>query len=159
MRALNVFAFGDAQVQTRNHVMAPRAPLDRLPVGDQIYRAAFTRSATSRRGDMLNKAETFPIAAAAEEGIERRRFLRAAGAAALAVVAGEWAAAHLDETARHSKLLEVQFDATPSLRIGEARSVADAAGREALVVRLDDTTVVAFDRRCPHLRCPGAVGA
>ena len=34
------------------------------------------------------------------------------------------------------------------------RVVSAADGREALAVRLDDATVVAFDRRCPHLGCP-----
>jgi nitrite reductase/ring-hydroxylating ferredoxin subunit len=70
----------------------------------------------------------FPIAAAAERRLDRRRFLRTAGAAAAFVLAGEWAGRRLAERAGPSG--------------------------DAITVRLDDGTAVTWDRRCPHLGCP-----
>jgi arsenite oxidase small subunit len=51
-------------------------------------------------------------------------------------------------------VLDVSLDGEPALEVGQGRAVSDPAGGEALVVRLDETTTVAFDRRCPHLGCP-----
>jgi Rieske Fe-S protein len=70
----------------------------------------------------------FPVSADAERALDRRRFLSAAAAAGALVVAGEWAGGR---TARR---------AGPS--------------GDAITARLDDGTVVSYDRRCPHLGCP-----
>jgi Rieske Fe-S protein len=48
----------------------------------------------------------------------------------------------------------VSLDATEPLAVGEARALAMPEGIQVLAVRLDADTVVAFDRRCPHLGCP-----
>jgi Rieske Fe-S protein len=82
-----------------------------------------------------------------ERTLDRRRFLCAAGAAAVAAVAGEVAA-------RRSEAPPAATSVTvPQLPVGTAHAVP-VAGGEVLAVRLDDTTTVAFDRRCPHLGCP-----
>ena len=84
--------------------------------------------------------------------IDRRRFLRAAGVTAVLVVAGEWVGRWLG---RRSPAGAVRLAAAGALMPGEARAVGtDVPGREALLVRLDTDTVVAFARRCPHLGCP-----
>ncbi|MFN8544720.1 MAG: Rieske (2Fe-2S) protein [Candidatus Binatia bacterium] len=93
-----------------------------------------------------------PIAAAAARALDRRRFLCAAGAAAACAIGGDWLAARAwpVEPVRGPLLVP---DAA-ALVVGTARVVSAAGGREALAVRLDATTIVAFDRRCPHLGCP-----
>ncbi len=97
-------------------------------------------------------ATSFPIAAAAERKLDRRRFLCVAGGAAALTVAGEWLGGEVERS--RERVLEVSLDDAPQLDVGQGHAVSDPAGGEALVVRLDDTTTVAFDRRCPHLGCP-----
>lgn len=99
---------------------------------------------------MLNERELFPIPADEERQLDRRRFLGFAGCAALLLAAGEWTGRRADERPRLD--LELSHAAAPAA--GEAREVTAADGREALVVRLADGEVVAYDRRCPHLGCP-----
>jgi Rieske Fe-S protein len=101
---------------------------------------------------VVKKSEIFPIAVASERTLDRRRFLCAASGAAVLALAGEWAAKAAEQTMR-AEPMEVQLDEAP-LQIGEARTVAATAGGEALVVRVDQSTLVGFDRRCPHLGCP-----
>ena len=81
------------------------------------------------------------------KSLDRRRFLCAAGAAAVAAAAGELVATRLPEPSVPRAVT------VPDLAVGEAHAVP-VAGGEVLVVRLDAGTVVAFDRRCPHLGCP-----
>lgn len=94
----------------------------------------------------------FPIAAESERRLDRRRFLCVAGTAALATLTGEWVGRRVEHARARSLQVSLDEDEGPS--IGEAVAVRDAAGGEALVVRLDEESVVAFDRRCPHLGCP-----
>lgn len=99
-------------------------------------------------------SDAFPIAAADEQRLDRRRFLCAAGSAAVLALGGEWAARGV---LRHDDPpLDVALgdDGAPALAVGEGRTVAAADGREALVVRVSADETVAFDRRCPHLGCP-----
>lgn len=98
---------------------------------------------------MVKSSDPFPVAVAEERRLDRRRFLGVAGCAALLVGAGEWLGRRVGAA---EAPLQVRLDGA-SLAVGEVRSVV-ADGREALVVRLDDGEVVAFDRRCPHLGCP-----
>ena len=101
---------------------------------------------------MLTSADPFPQSAAAELTLDRRRFLCGAAAAAALVAGGEWAAGRSGvEDATPSR---VTLPAADPLTIGEARAVTTPDGRAVLAVRLDADTVVAFDRRCPHLGCP-----
>lgn len=79
--------------------------------------------------------------------LDRRRFLCAAGAAAVAAAAGDLAAKRLPEPTVPSAV------AVPELAVGDAHAIP-VVGGEVLAVRLDADTVVAFDRRCPHLGCP-----
>ncbi|MEO8604377.1 MAG: Rieske (2Fe-2S) protein, partial [bacterium] len=97
----------------------------------------------------MTDKDLFPIAERAERRLDRRRFLGVAGCAALLVAAGEWAAGR---DAAIATPLDIALDAP--LAVGQARAVLAADGREALAVRLDDASVVAFERRCPHLGCP-----
>jgi Rieske Fe-S protein len=93
----------------------------------------------------------FPVAAAEERRLDRRRFLGVAGCAALLACAGEW----LGHNEAAPPQLELGPVDTASLARGEARIVPAARGDgEALVLRLVTGEVVAFDRRCPHLGCP-----
>lgn len=96
--------------------------------------------------------EAFPVAAADEQRLDRRRFLCAAGSAAVLALGGEWAARRARE--RGELPLEVALDGADALAPGEARTLTAADGREALLVRVDEGAPVAFDRRCPHLGCP-----
>jgi Rieske Fe-S protein len=79
--------------------------------------------------------------------MDRRRFLCAAGAATVAAAAGELAAKRLPEPTVPSAVV------VPDLAVGDAHAIP-VVGGEVLAVRLDADTVVAFDRRCPHLGCP-----
>lgn len=101
---------------------------------------------------MVTRDDPFPLGAAAEHRLARRRLLRAAGCAAALAAVGEWAARVVE--AATPGVREVHLDAAEPLAVGAARTVAGDAGGEALVVRLDADSVVAFDRRCPHLGCP-----
>jgi nitrite reductase/ring-hydroxylating ferredoxin subunit len=96
---------------------------------------------------VLTDDETFPAAVGAERRLDRRRFLSAAGCAALLVAGGEWAAAAIGS----APPFEVRLDRP--LAPGAVREVA-VGERQALVIRLADGATVAFDRRCPHLGCP-----
>ena len=100
---------------------------------------------------MLRTADPFPAAADAERRLDRRRFLSVAGGAALLTLAGEWVARAIAATRQRPREVQLGERALP---VGEAYALADATGTEALVVRVDAATVVAFDRRCPHLGCP-----
>jgi nitrite reductase/ring-hydroxylating ferredoxin subunit len=96
------------------------------------------------------KNDPFPVAIAGERALDRRRFLCAAGTAAVAVLAGEWIAAR--QPAARAGLVRLARADTPA--IGEARALVAVHGAQALAVRLDADTLVAFERRCPHLGCP-----
>jgi len=100
----------------------------------------------------VKEADPFPIAASSERRLDRRRFLCAAGTVALATVAGEWVGRRVEHA--RARTLDVSLDEGEVPRVGEAVAVRDPAGGEALVVRLEQDTIVAFDRRCPHLGCP-----
>lgn len=97
------------------------------------------------------KRETFPIVTSEERALDRRRFLQAGGAAALLVLGGEWAARRRRAPAASPPLVLEDADA---IMVGTAREIVAPGGRDALAVRLDDATVVCFERRCPHLGCP-----
>lgn len=94
----------------------------------------------------------FPVTARDERRLDRRRFLGAVGAAAVVALVGE----RLGRRAEGALHTPIELPATglDALAVGEARDVPTSDGRVALAVRLDATTVVAFDRRCPHLGCP-----
>jgi nitrite reductase/ring-hydroxylating ferredoxin subunit len=100
---------------------------------------------------VVNANDAFPISADAERLLDRRRFLCAAGAAAVAVVAGEWLAGSPPPSRVPGPV--VLRDAA-SMAVGEARALDTPGGGQAIAVRIDAATVVAFDRRCPHLGCP-----
>ena len=100
---------------------------------------------------MLKTDDGFPIAAAAERVLDRRRFLCTAGAAAVAVATGEWLGATAPAPGATTPI--VLADAA-SLAVGAARSIDGTGDTQAIAVRIDAATVVAFDRRCPHLGCP-----
>ncbi|MBI3784692.1 MAG: Rieske (2Fe-2S) protein [Deltaproteobacteria bacterium] len=100
----------------------------------------------------MKKPEVFPVALASERVLDRRRFLCAAGGAAVLALAGEWGAKRAEEGSQ-AEALALQLDETP-LAVGEARTVTATGGAEALVVQVDASTLVGFDRRCPHLGCP-----
>jgi Rieske Fe-S protein len=95
--------------------------------------------------------DTFPIVESEEQRLDRRRFLGVAGCAALLVAAGEWVGARVAVETRAPVVVDPKI---ASLTRNEARSVVTTDGRDALVVKLTDGEVVAFDRRCPHLGCP-----
>jgi nitrite reductase/ring-hydroxylating ferredoxin subunit len=101
---------------------------------------------------MLKHPDSFPIRAAEEQRLDRRRFLRAAGAAAAVALGGEWLGDRIERS--RARTLDVALDPSAPLALGEARTLVDPRGGEALAVRLDAERIVAFDRRCPHLGCP-----
>jgi len=100
----------------------------------------------------MTSADAFPISEPEARGINRRGLLCAAMASAVAVVGGEWIGAlrmpgPIDDV--------VEVDEAMHLDVGAALSVKSMATQaEVLLVRVDAQTVVAFDRRCPHLGCP-----
>ena len=96
--------------------------------------------------------DAFPVAAADEQRLDRRRFLCAAGSAAVLAVGGEWSARRV--LSRAEPPLEVVLDDGDEPASGEARTLRAADGREALLLRVGDDATIAFDRRCPHLGCP-----
>ena len=101
----------------------------------------------------LTTSEQFPVREDDERRLDRRRFLCAAGSAAALALGGEWASRR--SLARVEPPLQVTLLASaPPLDVGEGRVLGDPSGREALVVRLDEHEIVAFERRCPHLGCP-----
>lgn len=99
---------------------------------------------------MLKRKDPFPFAAADEHALDRRRFLCAAATAAVAVLAAEWTATR--RTVSRSGRVRLARTDAPS--IGEARALVATNGVDALAVRVDAGTLVAFERRCPHLGCP-----
>ncbi len=98
---------------------------------------------------MVTRSDPFPIAAAEERQLDRRRFLGVAGCTALLVAAGEWAGTRFEPTAPEVVDIDVA-----TLRPGEPRAILAADGGEVLAVKLAGGEVAAFDRRCPHLGCP-----
>lgn len=100
----------------------------------------------------MKSDDVFPPALAAERTLDRRRFLRAAASATVLVSVGEWVARR--DVAAPPPVRRVALPAVDPLAVGEARSIATPDGTDVLAVRLDADTVVAFDRRCPHLGCP-----
>lgn len=101
---------------------------------------------------MLKPASEFPIRFAEEQALDRRRLLTMAGAAVVAALAAEWLGLRLGRRPAAAPPLHVPD--LDTLAPGTARAVADGGARDVLVARLDDASVVAFDRRCPHLGCP-----
>ncbi len=102
---------------------------------------------------LTRDTSVFPPSVAAERRLDRRRFLGACGAAAAVALLGD----RLGRRAEHDLATPAEIvepRGLDGLAIGEARDVLAADGRVALAVRLDTETVVAFDRRCPHLGCP-----
>lgn len=93
----------------------------------------------------------FPTTVLDERRLDRRRFLWAAGAGTLLAFVGD-RFGRAREAAGDAPL--VSPGALASLGAGEARGLTAVDGRDVLAVRLDADTVVAFDRRCPHLGCP-----
>jgi nitrite reductase/ring-hydroxylating ferredoxin subunit len=86
--------------------------------------------------------------------IDRRRFLRTAATAVAAVLAAEWWWPWLRRGAP-APAEAVRLIDGGGLAAGQARALTLADTQQAvLVVRLDAASVVAFDRRCPHLGCP-----
>jgi Rieske Fe-S protein len=100
---------------------------------------------------VVKHPDLFPIAAADEYAVDRRRFLCAAGAATVLVLGGEGQAHRATPSAPPERLV---LPDAGTLAVGEARALDTPAGVHALAIRVDATTVVAFDRRCPHLGCP-----
>jgi Rieske Fe-S protein len=100
------------------------------------------------------KRDAFPIASADAQGLNRRGFLRTATAAAAAVLVGEWSASLLSLDPRPPGE-PVRLTDAGTLAPGEARALTlDGSPQAMLLVRLDAESLVAFDRRCPHLGCP-----
>jgi Rieske Fe-S protein len=97
----------------------------------------------------VSRDPTFPPRLVEERRLDRRRFLCAAGAATALAVCGELLAHGLGEPETPEGPVRLPGPLAP----GEACSVP-AAGGAVLAVRLDADTVVAYDRRCPHLGCP-----
>jgi Rieske Fe-S protein len=86
-----------------------------------------------------------------ERGIDRRRFLRTAGAASILVAGGHWLGSRVE--ANRPAIPPLEAGSLDDLAAGEARAIANGDGT-ALAVRLATGDLVAFDRRCPHLGCP-----
>ena len=93
----------------------------------------------------------FPAEVAAEHSLDRRRFLCTAGAALVAAASGHWLARRVGDA--EATFPEISTESLSDLAAGEARAIERADGT-TLAVRLADGSVVAFDRRCPHLGCP-----
>jgi Rieske Fe-S protein len=100
------------------------------------------------------KSDPFPAAASAEEKVDRRRFLRAAGCAVALATAGEWLARRMESEHFAGAAPEVELARADAPAVGESVATIDDGGAEVLVVQVDAGTTVAFDRRCPHLGCP-----
>lgn len=95
----------------------------------------------------MRQVPAVPPGAADVRRLDRRRFLRTAGAAATLAVAGELLGRRLDAP------VPAPLPLPAALGIGQACAIPTARG-EVLAVRLDADTVVAYARRCPHLGCP-----
>lgn len=94
----------------------------------------------------------FPVTVSDERRLDRRRFLAAAGAAAAVALLGDRLGRRAERVL--TMPMDVGASALDGLAVGAARDVVATDGRVVLAVRLDAATVVAFDRRCPHLGCP-----
>jgi arsenite oxidase small subunit len=101
---------------------------------------------------LTHEHSPFPVTTIDERRLDRRRFLAGACAAAAVAVVGD----RLGRRAEHALTTPADVEPTSldGLAVGEARDVPAGDGRVAIAVRLDAETVVAFDRRCPHLGCP-----
>jgi len=101
----------------------------------------------------VKKRDVFPVSFAEERAITRRSFLAAAGGAAALVLGGEWLGGHL--AAAPEPGVTIRLPDTFEVPLGASRALElPGSGRQVLVVRPDRETLVAFDRRCPHLGCP-----
>ncbi len=100
----------------------------------------------------MTSSDAFPISESEAQTINRRGLLCAALASVAAVMGGEWLGAlhmpgPIDDV--------VDLNESMPLAVGAAWSAKSMATQaDVLVVRVDAQTVVAFDRRCPHLGCP-----
>jgi Rieske Fe-S protein len=94
---------------------------------------------------------SFPIGVAQERRLDRRRFLWTAGSAVVLAATGDLLGRRFDADTRVPPPLAQ--GAVSDLPVGEARAFTRAEGT-TLAVRLAESEVVAFDRRCPHLGCP-----
>jgi Rieske Fe-S protein len=101
---------------------------------------------------VLKTMSDFPLRIAEETRQDRRRLLKLAGVAAVAACAGDWVARRV--TASPDAPQAVHVPDVEAILPGTAQAVATADGRDVVVARLTDTTLVAYDRRCPHLGCP-----
>ena len=101
---------------------------------------------------MLKTMSEFPLRLAEETRQDRRRLLKLAGVAAVAACAGEWAAHRV--TATPAAPRPVHVPDADALLPRTAQAVDATDGRDVVVARLADSTLVAYDRRCPHLGCP-----
>ncbi len=100
----------------------------------------------------MSNHDEFPFDDEAARHINRRGLLRTAVASVVAIAGGEW----LGSLLQPGPAAEV-VDApeVAGLQVGEALATRSAGGgADVLVVRVDAQTLVAFDRRCPHLGCP-----
>jgi nitrite reductase/ring-hydroxylating ferredoxin subunit len=103
----------------------------------------------------LKNEDEFPIDLAAERALDRRGFLRLAAVSAGAVAATERFLHVLPWPLAATASTPLRLDDLEELAPGEARSLPAGDGTPpALLVRVDAATLVAFDRRCPHLGCP-----
>ena len=101
----------------------------------------------------MKKRDASPISLAEERAITRRGFLAAAGGTAALALAGEWLGRHL--AAAPEPGVTIHLPDTFEVALGDARALELPGSRQqVLVARPDRETLVAFDRRCPHLGCP-----
>ena len=146
--------FGDETVHTRNHLMVPLA-VDTVVVGiDAAPRRARPPSSISRRPYVDPRAfvrfrDASPTSAVSTAAASSAP----CGAAAALALVGDGSAA-APSTASRRPPRSCSRTASRRSRSAKPRRCVAADGREALAVRLDADTVVAFDRRCPHLGCP-----
>ena len=99
---------------------------------------------------LTRDSSAFPVHALDERRLDRRRFLWAAGAGTVLALLGD----RLGRAREAADAPAVSARGLASLGAGDARGLTAVDGRDVLAVRLDGDTVVAFDRRCPHLGCP-----
>ncbi len=102
----------------------------------------------------MKRAGGFPVGLTEERHVNRRGFLHTAAATAMLAVTGEWIGRRLSgdtppprEPLRAADLTQLAPGQAEVLTLWES-------SRHALLVRPDATSLVAFDRRCPHLGCP-----
>lgn len=102
----------------------------------------------------MRAQDGFPPGVADERRLTRRAFL-GAGAATLALTwAGDWLARRVWRRGPEAHA-GLRLASVAELAPGDARAfTVPGSERAALLVRVDPETVVAFERRCPHLGCP-----